>query len=220
MTFQVVIPIFPRVTQLDFTAPAQFFAYAPDTKVHVAAYSRDPIETDSGFSVCASTTFADCPAADLICIPGGPGVFEAMADTRLLDFVREKARGARYVTSVCTGMFLLGAIGALQGKRATSHWGYTGAIAACGAVHTPGRVVVDGNIMTAGGVTAGLDYAMVAIAEIFGEEAARMVQLRMEYDPAPPYDSGHPSRASNRTLASVSDFYADATARMLKVLDA
>jgi cyclohexyl-isocyanide hydratase len=220
MTFQVVIPIFPRVTQLDFAAPAQFFAYVPNTKVHLAGFSRGPIETDSGFSVCASTTFIDCPAADLVCIPGGPGVFDALADTRLLDFVRHQVSVARYVTSVCTGMFLLGAIGALRGKRVTSHWGYTGAIEKCGAVHAPGRVVTDGNIITAGGVTAGLDYAMVAIAEVFGDETAKTVQLRMEYDPAPPFDSGHPSRASDRTLAAVSEFYATATQRMRDALGA
>ena len=214
MTFNVVMPIFPKVTQLDFTGPAQFFAYAPDTKVHVVAATRDPIETDSGFSVCASTTFEACPSADLLCIPGGPGVFDAIGDETLLAFVRQQASAAKYVTSVCTGMFILGAIGVLEGKRVTSHWGYTGAIAACGAIYTPGRVVLDGKIMTAGGVTAGLDYGMTAIAKVFGEEAARKVQLQLEYDPAPPFDSGHPSTASVHTLDSVREFYAEATGRM------
>lgn len=218
MPFNVVMPIFPKVTQLDFTGPAQFFAYAPDTRVHVAAATTLPIETDCGFSICPSATFDDCPDAQLLCIPGGPGVFDAIGDEQLLAFVRHQAEVADYVTSVCTGMFLLGAVGLLAGKRVTSHWGYTDAIAECGAVFEPARVVVDGKLMTAGGVTSGMDFGLVAIAEIFGEAAARKVQLVLEYDPKPPFASGHPSTATAETVNGVRDFYQNATERMKSAL--
>ncbi|MAS15335.1 MAG: thiamine biosynthesis protein ThiJ [Nitratireductor sp.] len=214
MPFNVVIPVFPGVTQLDFTGPAQLFAYAPDTKVHVVAASRDPIATDSGFSVCASATFDNCPDAQLLCVPGGPGVFDAIGDQQLLNFVRRQAERAEHIHSVCTGMFVLGAVGLLNGKKATSHWGYVEAIATCGAIYTPGRVVVDGKLMTAGGVTSGIDYGLTAIAHVFGEAAAKKVQLVLEYDPHPPFEGGHPSRASEETKASVRDFYLTATEKM------
>lgn len=218
MPFNVVFPVFPGVTQLDFAGPAQLFAYAPDTVVHVAAATLDPIATDSGFSIVASRTFADCPDAQLICIPGGPGVFDAIGDDRLLDFVRRQAAIADHVHSVCTGMFVLGALGLLRGRRATSHWGYVGAIPQCGATHVEQRVVIDGKFMTAGGVTSGLDYGLTAIGHVFGEEAARKVQLVLEYDPAPPFDAGHPSRAPRETIASVDAFYEQVTGRMIAAL--
>lgn len=219
MPFNVIIPIFPRVTQLDFTGPAQLFTYAPETVVHVVAASRDPIPTDSGFSICASSTFDECPDAQLLCVPGGPGVFDAIGDNRLLNFVRRQAEVADHVHSVCTGMFILGALGLLRGKRATSHWGYINAIADCGATYSPGRVAVDGKLMTAGGVTSGIDYGLTAIAKVFGEAAARKVQLILEYDPQPPFQEGHPSRASEKTLASVRDYYQSATEKMKIALE-
>ena len=219
MPLHVVIPVFPGVTQLDFTGPAQIFAFVPEVSVHIVAESLEPILTDSGFSVGASRTFWDCPDADVLCIPGGPGVLDAIKDRELCRFVEHQARTASYVTSVCTGMFVLGSLGLLKGKRVTSHWGYTKAIEVCGAVCAPGRVVTDGRYITAGGVTAGIDFALSLISELFGEDLAKRVQLRIEYDPHPPFDSGHPSRAAKSTLSHVQGFYREASERMINTLE-
>lgn len=219
MPFNIVFPVFPGVTQLDFTGPAQMFAYVPDAKICVAAASPEPIQTDSGFQIVATYTFDDCPPANLICIPGGPGVFDALLDPDMLAFVDRQCDAADYITSVCTGMFILGALGRLHGKRATSHWGYTSAIPASGAIFEDRRVVVDGNVMTAGGITSGIDYGLTAIDEIWGEDMAKTVQLRMEYDPAPPFDSGHPRRAEEHIRNSVEEFYEVAGNRMAKAME-
>ena len=143
-----------------------------------------------------TTTFADCPPLDLICVPGGAaGVARAMVDEETVAFVRRQAQGAKYVTSVCTGAFILGVAGLLQGRRATTHWGYTELLPLIGATHEKARIVKDGNLITAGGVTSGIDFGLHVVAEIAGEAAAHAIQLAIEYDPAPPFDSGHPDRA-------------------------
>lgn len=123
MPFRVVIPIFDNVTQLDFTGPAQMFAKVPDLELCIAAKCAKPVETDSGFAVVAPYTFADCPAADLVCVPGGGGVMEAIRDPDFLRFVDRQCAQAAYITSVCTGMFALGAIGLVKGRKVTTHWG-------------------------------------------------------------------------------------------------
>jgi cyclohexyl-isocyanide hydratase len=218
MAFNIVIPLFPGVTQLDFTGPAQMFAYVPDATTCVVAESTTPISTDSGFSIVPGYDFENCPQADLICIPGGPGVFEAINHKALVDFVDRQCEGAQYLTSVCTGAFILGAAGRLKGRRATTHWGYTGALKACGAQFTPGRIVADGNLMTAGGVTSGIDFSLAVIAQIWGETLAKSIQLRMEYDPHPPFAGGHPSRSEPEILAEVQPFYDKALAKVLAAL--
>jgi cyclohexyl-isocyanide hydratase len=132
----------------------------------------------------------------LICIPGGSeGVAGIINDRDTIAFVREQAGGAKYVTSVCTGAFVLGVAGLLKGRRATTHWAYTDLLPLVGATYEKARVVKDGNVITAGGVTAGIDFGLSVVAEIAGESAARKIQLGMEYDPAPPFDSGHPDKA-------------------------
>ena len=220
MSFRVVIPIFDNVTQLDFTGPAQMFAKVPDIDLCIASKNATPVKTDSGFSVAAPYTFADCPAADLICVPGGGGVMDAIQDPYFLSFVERQARQARYITSVCTGMFALGALGLLKGRKVTSHWGYTDVIADCGGVFTEGRVVIDGNLITAGGVTSGVDFSLTVIAQVFGEETARLTQLSMEYNPQPPFEGGHPSVAKPDTLASAKAIYAKRAQRMREALNA
>ncbi len=190
---KVVFVVFPGITQLDFTGPAQVFSRLPKATLHVAARTRDPIATDCGFGIVPSTSFEDCSQADLICVPGGLGVPEAIADAATVAFVRHQAEGARYITSVCTGALILGAAGLLKGRRATTHWAYTGLLAESGATFEPGRVVMDGPVITGGGVTAGIDFALRVTAEIAGEEYARKLQLALEYDPHPPFDGGHPS---------------------------
>lgn len=218
MPFNIVIPLFPGVTQLDFTGPAQMFAYVPNSTTCVVAESTAPIRTDSGFSVVPGYDFASCPKADLICIPGGPGVFEAINNEALVDFVARQCEGAQYLTSVCTGAFILGAAGHLKGRRATTHWGYTKALETCGAQFTAGRIVEDGNLITAGGVTSGIDFSLAVIARIWGKTLAKSIQLRMEYNPAPPFRGGHPSSAEPEILAEVQPFYDQALAKVLAAL--
>jgi cyclohexyl-isocyanide hydratase len=218
MTFRVVIPIFDNVTQLDFTGPAQMFAKVPDLELCIASRNAQPVATDSGFAVAAPYTFADCPAADLVCVPGGGGVMEAIRDPYFLSFVERQCAQAQTITSVCTGMFALGAIGLVQGRRVTTHWGYTDVIADCGGIFTPGRVVVDGNLITAGGVTSGIDFSLVVIAQVFGEERARLIQLAMQYDPQPPFDSGHPDKAKPETRSAADAIYTKRAAAMRAAL--
>ena len=181
MSFRVVIPIFDNVTQLDFTGPAQMFAKVPDLELCIAAKDARPVQTDSGFAVVAPYTFADCPAADLVCVPGGGGVMDAIRDPYFLSFVERQCAQAQYITSVCTGMFALGAIGLVRGRKVTTHWGYTDVIADCGGVFTEGRVVVDGNLITAGGVTSGIDFSLVVIAEVWADAVLRNKLLKIPY---------------------------------------
>jgi cyclohexyl-isocyanide hydratase len=208
MRFRVVIPIFDNVTQLDFTGPAQMFAKVPQIDLCIASKDEKPVATDSGFAVAAPYRFADCPTADLVCVPGGAGVMDAIRDPYFLSFVERQCAQAKFVTSVCTGMFALGAIGLVKGRRVTTHWGYTDVIADCGGIFTPGRVVVDSDLITAGGVTSGIDFSLTVIAQVFGEERARLIELAMQYDPQPPFDSGHPEKAASRTRTAADAIYA------------
>ena len=206
-TFNIGFVIFPDLTQLDFTGPLQVLNRLPGAKVHIIAKSREPVPSDCGLSLLPTTTFADCPQLDLICVPGGAGVVGVMADRETLDFVRKQAAGARYVTSVCTGAFVLGAAGLLKGRRATTHWGYTELLPLLGATYEKARVVTDGNVITAAGVASGIDFALHIAAEIAGEDTAHAIQLAIEYDPAPPFASGHPDKAPKAITALVGSRY-------------
>ncbi|MBY0423652.1 MAG: DJ-1/PfpI family protein [Parvularculaceae bacterium] len=192
----IVFVLFDNVTQLDFTGPLQVLSRLPGAVIHVAHRALRPVTTDATLTLNPTTTFADCPQADLLCIPGGFGVDDAILDGDLMDFVRRQAKGARYVTSVCTGAFVLGAAGLLKGRRATTHWAYHEALADVGAVPVKARVVRDGNVFTGGGVTAGIDFAFTLAAEIAGRDVAEAIQLGLEYDPHPPFASGSPESAS------------------------
>jgi cyclohexyl-isocyanide hydratase len=208
--FKVGFVIFPDLTQLDFTGPQQVLARLPDSAMHIVAKTLDPVPSDSGLSLMPTHTFADCPPLDLICVPGGYlGVMQAMADRDLIDFVQRQARTAKYVTSVCTGAFILGAAGLLKGRRAATHWGYAELLPLVGATHEKRRVVRDGNLITAGGVTSGIDFGLEVVADIAGEAVARSIQLSLEYDPNPPFASGHPDRAAAQTLEEVAPRYAE-----------
>jgi cyclohexyl-isocyanide hydratase len=208
--FNVVFVLFDNVTQLDFTGPAQFLCRMPGAVVHVAAADMAPVMTDVGFGIMPTVTFADCPQADLLCVPGGLGVASALSETRLIDFVGEQASGAQWITSVCTGAFILGRAGLLQGKRATTHWGYTGLLPMVGAVHEDARTVFDGNVVTAGGVTSGIDFALAIIAHLHGEDVARSLQLSLEYDPAPPFLGGTPSTSPEHIVKLMRSRFYDA----------
>jgi cyclohexyl-isocyanide hydratase len=193
--------LFPRLTQLDLTGPLQVLSRLPDSRTHIVAASPDPVDSDCGLRLLPTITFADCPKLDLLCVPGGAGVAEAMADDETLAFVGEQARQARYVTSVCTGAFVLGKAGLLRGRRATTHWAYLDLLPLVGATPEPARIVTDGDVITAAGVASGIDFALHLAATIAGTEVAQTIQLGIEYDPAPPFDSGHPARASEAVQA-------------------
>ncbi len=193
--FNIGFVIFPNLTQLDFTGPLQVLSRLPDAKTHIVAKSLDPVPSDCVLSIPPTATFRDCSQLDLICIPGGSGVAQAMVDAETIAFVRRQAESARYITSVCTGAFVLGMAGLLKGRRATTHWAYTDLLSKVGATHEKSRVVWDGNVITAGGVTCGIDFALRIVAGIAGDEVAQSIQLGLEYDPEPPFNSGHPDRA-------------------------
>ncbi len=211
----IVFVLFDNVTQLDFAGPVQFLSRMPDAKVFVASKDGNAVTTDCGFSILPTASFADCPQADIICVPGGHGVREAIGDVAIVNFVQSQAAGAAWVTSVCTGALILGAAGLLQGKRATCHWGYTHLLPMFGATHEAARVVRDGNLVTAGGVTSGIDFALELIALISGEEVARTIQLALEYDPAPPFKGGTPDTAPEQILFNLRQrIYENAASQM------
>jgi len=194
--FNIGFVIFRDVTQLDFTGPLQVLSRLPQSAIHIIAKSAAPVPSDCGLGLVPTHSFSNCPPLDLICIPGGSeGVAGIINDGETIEFVRQKAGAAKYVTSVCTGAFVLGVAGLLKGRRATTHWAYTDLLPLVGATYEKARAVKDGNVITAGGVTAGIDFGLSVIAEIAGETTARRVQLGIEYDPAPPFDSGHPDKA-------------------------
>ena len=219
MNFQTVFVIFPNLTQLDFTGPLPVLHRLPGSTTHIAARSRDPVPSDCGRWLLPTTTFAQCPQADLLCVPGGFGVSAAMADEETLQFVRRQAEGARYVTSVCTGAFVLGAAGLLSGKRATTHWAYRHLLEKVGAVRSDARVVRDGNVFTGGGVTAGIDFAFTIAAEIAGLDIAQSIQLAIEYDPSPPFSAGSQSSAPETVRSRVEGIYARRAAEFSAELD-
>ena len=199
----IVFVLFDNVTQLDFTGPVQFLSRLPGAVVHVVSKDGQAVTTDCGFSILPRSGFADCPQANILCVPGGHGVRDAIADPVIVDFVRQQAKGADYITSVCTGAFILGAAGLLQGKKATCHWAYTQLLPLFGATHKPARVVRDGNLITAGGVTSGIDFALDLIAAISGEDVARTIQLALEYDPAPPFGGGSLASSSDEIVGNL-----------------
>lgn len=193
--------LFPNVTQLDLTGPAQVLSRLGNATIDLVAATRDPVPTDAGFALLPTATFAEAAQPDILCVPGGFGTQDAMEDAATMAWIRHAAAGAVWVTSVCTGSLLLGAAGLLKGYRATSHWASHHHLAAFGAIPVKERVVFDRNRVTGGGVTAGIDFALALTAVIRGEDHARLVQLSLEYDPAPPFDSGSPERADAATRA-------------------
>ncbi len=167
--FRIGFLVFPNITQLDLTGPYEVFAQMPGAELHLVWKTREPVKGSGGLTLTPSTTFAECPQLDLICVPGGGGMNALLTDAETLDFLRRQAKGARYVTAVCTGALVLGAAGLLNGKRAATHWMSMEFLKHFGAVPANERVVIDGNVITGGGVTAGIDFALRVVAEIAGE---------------------------------------------------
>jgi cyclohexyl-isocyanide hydratase len=214
MTLQIGMLLFPKLTQLDLTGPFEVLHRIPGAKVHLVWKDTQPVYADSGLGLVPTTTIADCPPLDVVFVPGGIGQVAMMTDTVVLDFLRRHGKTARYITSVCTGALVLGAAGLLTGYNATTHWAFTELLPACGARHVPGRVVVDGNRITGGGVTAGIDFAFRLVAELAGDEVAKSIQLGLEYDPAPPFRSGHPDVADPALVAQLRARFGELTGRM------
>ena len=195
--------MFPDMTQLDFTGPYEIFTKLPGAEVRTVSLSAGPVVATGGLRFLPDARVDDTPAFDVLFVPGGPGVGAVMEDRALLGFVRERGLHARYVTSVCTGALILGAAGLLKGYRATTHWLSLDLLPLFGAIPVSDRVVIDGNRITGGGVTAGIDFALSMVAEIGSPETARMIQLVIEYNPAPPFASGHPSLADASLVEEV-----------------
>jgi cyclohexyl-isocyanide hydratase len=203
MTLQIGIVVFPRVQQLDLTGPYEVFASMPAANVHLIWKDRSAITSATGLVLAPTMTFGECPTLDVLCIPGGGGVNALLEDAAVLGFVRAQAARARYVTSVCTGSLVLGAAGLLKGRRATTHWLSHDFLAKFGAIPVHERVVRDGNLITAGGVTAGIDFGLAVVAELAGQSQAEAIQLALEYAPQPPFHAGTPDDAPAAVLAMV-----------------
>lgn len=204
----IAFVLFPNLTQLDFTGPLQVLSRIPGARVHLVARSLAPVATDAVLTLNPTSTFADCPPVDVLVVPGGFGIDDAMNDADLMAFVKREGARARYVSSVCTGAFVLGAAGLLEGKKATTHWAYHSELMKVGAIPTKARTVRDGNVFTGGGVTAGIDFAFALAAEIADEKVAKTIQLGLEYDPEPPFDAGSPEKADPDVLTMQQRRYA------------
>jgi cyclohexyl-isocyanide hydratase len=201
--FRAGFLLFPRLTQLDLTGPYQVLASLPGAEAYLIWKSREPVAAEHGLAIVPTATFTDCPPLDLICVPGGIGVNAILTDRETLDFLRRVAGSARYVTSVCTGALALGAAGLLRGKRATTHWMSLELLREFGAEPVAARVVTDGNVITGGGVTAGIDFGLAVAAEVAGQRTAEAIQLGIEYAPQPPFNAGSPSSADAALVALV-----------------
>ena len=195
--------IFPDMTQLDFTGPYEVFGQVPGAEIKVISTSMEPVAARGGLRFLPDTTIDNAPQLDVLFVAGGPGVSAAMEDAKVLEFLRRQAVKAKFVTSVCTGSLLLGAAGLLKGYRATAHWMSLDLLPYFGAITLPDRVVIDRNRITGGGVTSGIDCALVIAGELVGSDAAKKIQLMIEYNPAPPFDCGHPSKADPALVESV-----------------
>ncbi|ADM08932.1 ThiJ/PfpI family protein [Parvularcula bermudensis HTCC2503] len=190
MSPHVVFLLFPRMTQLDLTGPAEVLSRVPGARLSFVAKTLDPVLTSSGFGILPTATYATVGRGDILCIPGGFGIDDVMIDPESMAFVKDQAAGAQAVTAVCTGALVLGAAGLLRGVRATTHWAFHPLLERTGARPTQARVVQDGRIITGGGVTAGIDFGLTLAATLCGDEAAREIALSIEYDPAPPFGPG------------------------------
>ena len=198
----VVIPVYDEVTQLDFTAPHQFLSMVPDITVIVASVDGAPVASQGLFFAKLGDLEA-IEACDVLYVPGGLGCIRAMEDPRFISAISRLAKTAEYITSVCSGSLILGAAGLLKGRRAACHWAWRDMLSEFGAVPDASRVVRDGNVLTGGGVTAGVDFALTLISELRGADVAQCVQLGLEYSPAPPFDAGRPDTAPAHIRAAV-----------------
>lgn len=201
---QIGFLIYPTVIQLDVMGAYQVLAFPPHTQVHLIWKTLDPIATNEGLTLVPTTTLADCPPLDVLCVPGGGmGQIDVMKDPEILNFLQQQSKTARYVTSVCTGSLILAAAGLLQGYKATCHWAFRDQLALLGVEVVSQRVVIDRDRVTGAGVTSGIDLGLVLLGLFCGEDVAKMAQLMMEYDPEPPFHAGIPETAGKDVVQSL-----------------
>jgi putative intracellular protease/amidase len=217
--FRIVFILYPRLTQLDFTGPYEVLARMPNAEVIIASKDGGELKTEMGLTFANLRALADVDRADMIMIPGGPGQTEAMQDQAFMAEVKRLGESAQYVTSVCTGSLILAAAGLLNGKRAGSHWAYRELLAMFGAIPDDARVVRDGKAITGGGVTAGIDIALTIVADLAGEKVAKMIQLAIEYAPAPPFNCGRPETADAETIAAVKHLFSGFAAERREAIE-
>lgn len=201
MSFRFGLLAFPGVQQLDLTGPYEVFASLPGSRVDLIWKTLAPVRSATGLPLTPTVTLADCPPLDVLCIPGGGGINALLTDEVVLDFLRRQAPQLRYLTSVCTGSLVLGAAGLLDGKRATTHWNAHDFLGHLGAIPVKERVVQDGKLITAGGVTSGIDFGLTVVAALTSRAEAETIQLALEYAPAPPFRSGTPEEADPAIVA-------------------
>jgi putative intracellular protease/amidase len=193
---RVVIPLYDGFTALDAVGPYEVLRCLPKTEVVFAAAEEGPVRTDAGsLAITADAALADIDACDVLLLPGGPAARRLVADEPMLAWIRKIHGSTEWTTSVCTGSLLLGAAGLLDGLDASTHWSAVEALESFGARYTTERVVFQGKIVTAAGVSAGIDMALALVARIAGETAAQAIQLAIEYDPQPPFDAGSVAKA-------------------------
>ena len=194
--YNIGLVIYPGMTHLDITGPHQVFSFVREARVHMLWKNLEPVTSAEGLTILPTTTFDECPQLDVICVPGGGmATLETMSDSEMLEFLKQQSKTAKYITSVCTGSLILAAAGLLKGYRAGCHWLFREYLAMLNVEVGAERVVIDRNRITGGGVTAGIDFGLVVVSQLCGEENAKRIQLMLEYNPAPPFDAGSPEKA-------------------------
>ena len=196
----VAFLLFPNVTQLDLTGPAQVLSRLGNTELNLVWKDKNPVPTDAGFPLLPTATFDEIEHVNILCVPGGFGTMDVMQDPEVLEWLRKVAAKADWVTSVCTGSLVLGAAGLLKGYRSACHWASIDQLKFFDAIPVRERIVEDRNRFSGGGVTSGIDFALALAARIRNEDLARFIQLSIEYDPNPPFDAGSPEKVSPEIL--------------------
>jgi len=200
----IAIPLFDRFTALDCVGPYEVLSRLPGARVIFVAAQPGPVQADTRMlTLTAEASLTDVPAPDVVCVPGGHGTRALLHDQEILDWLRGAHATSAWTTSVCTGSLLLAAAGILDGVEATTHWAATELLAELGAVPVQRRVVEQGKIVTSAGVSAGIDMALTLAARIAGDTYAQGIQLAIEYDPEPPFDTGSPAKAGPELMAKV-----------------
>ena len=209
MTIDIAFLVYPGLALLDLSGPVEVLHNVPGARLHLVWKNRQAVTADSGASLLPTATFAEVASADVVCIPGGAGQLDLMDDAETIGWVRSVAATARHITSVCTGAFVLGAAGLLAGYRATTHWASLHLLESYGAVPVGERVVVDRDRITGAGVTAGIDLALRLASIVTSQTVAEAIELGIEYDPAPPFNAGHPMNAAPRIVDLVRARFAE-----------
>lgn len=213
---QIGFLIYPGFIQLDVMGAYQVLAFGPNTQMHLIWKTLNPIASNEGLTIFPTVTFENCPPLDVICVPGGGiGQVEIMNDGDTLNFLRQQALAAQYVTSVCTGSMILAAAGLLQGYKATCHWAFREQLAMLGVEVVTERVAIDRNRITGAGVTSGIDFGLTLVGLLCGEDIAKMAQLMMEYNPEPPFNAGTPEIAGKEIVESLMQFGENLLAKFL-----